>query len=188
MKFDIIMLLHKYAKKVNRSLTPEELRAAFRLIKIVEVLVSDSYVAKMPVQMLRAVLQTPCFEKSMRYALEIHRSLTRTSWTRLGEQLVVVNRGFIEDRDYLMTGAYQTAPELMTEMDTHLQILDAALVAHSDTDDVTVLTAAQVASIVGFDDDTSAAWDLMQMERFAYTGSGMVYLTDDLVLVPEHLC
>lgn len=96
---------------------------------------SDSYAGKLPVKVLRAELDIPCFEKSLQYALEVHRGLTRTSWSRFGEQLVVVNRGFIEDRDYLMIGAYQTAPELTTEMGTHLQTLNAALIALSDTDE-----------------------------------------------------
>ena len=187
MRFDIDAMLYRYALLSIRTLHVDQQKAVFRLMALVEALVRGVYTATLLVQELETMLGRSDFVVVFGYAFKLHRGWTRTAWTRKGSLLVVVNRGYLQDCDALLAGPYEVDPEQEVALRGYQEALDRLLVVHSQSDEVTIMTCAEVADAVGLDVDDLAVETLMRLERLAYTGTGWLYLTDELVLVPESL-
>ena len=188
MKFDIVTRMFRYAVRPTIQVTAEQKRAARKLIAYVEKCVANVYSTTILVQELCKLLARADFDTVFAYALEIHRGWTRTTWTRRGPLLIVVNRGFLEDYDLLWGGAYLLTPQREAELTKYQEALDRALVAFDESHEVTIMTAVEAADAIGLGDDDSVVRDVIQYERMAYTGSGRLYLiADELVLIPKSL-
>lgn len=189
MNCDIDMLLHRYAELSIKSLPVDQQEEVFRLIALVESLVKDAYVVTLLVQELEIMFGRNDFGVVFEYALKLHRGWTRTTWTRRGTLLVVVNRGGLQDRDALLAGPYEVEDSRQeVALRDYQEALNEFLVVRSQSDEVTIMTCAEVADAVGLDADDPTVRTVMRIERLAYTGMGCLYLTDEqLVLVPDSL-
>lgn len=190
MNCDIETLLHRYryAELSIHSLPVDQQKAVLSLMALVESLASGAYVVTLLVQELETALGRHDFAVVFEYALKLHRGWTRTTWTRRGPLLVVVNRGGLQDRDDLLAGPYEVDPGQEAELRDYQEALNELLVVRSQSDEVTIMTCAEVADAVGLDADDPTVRTVMRIERLAYTGMGCLYLTDEqLVLVPDSL-
>ncbi len=188
MKFDIVTQMFRYAVRPTTQVTIEQEHTARQLMTLVEKCVGDTYATTILVQELCKLLARDDFDTIFAYALEAHRGWSRTTWTRRGSLLIVVNRGYLEDNDLLRGGFFYLTPQREAELTKYQEALDTALLPFDDSSEVTIMTAAEVADVVGLNDGDPVVRDVLQLERMVYTGSGRLYLiADELVLVPESL-